>query len=719
LNDAWLSRLSGDAQSSAPGFSGTPDSMMNRAVQATRTEIQSGYETIDTLLEGLSRVTGALGIDAEYEPFREASYAFTPARARFLKSEWVAPASCSGLFCTDTQHVYPDPAHFDEFRQRGARLYCAASEAFRNAELLGYRGLMGQKAAARLNVLGETVEFMRFEPSAVLGSPDKFASGVGDGAQAFAIPLQVGTRLTPISVLGSLPEIRVPVTMVTGDSEVQNASDPDRITTLTFQRVGTQWFPATRTVDGHRKEWHTITHGDAFVTAGRSVRMKSPDIPLFTVGPVGVSLSFGGVLEIGKSRVPQGKLVRGAPVGWPVARSGGYTAPLTGVYGGFYHDGSWALSRFGHGTTNVTARTFDTFPVTGALSLTPDNPFLARAFMDDDKALEIEMRAAIDAALKAGAGFNFANLVRFELSVDGGISGEAQQLHVIREHEDIGLRPMPEDEFRRRVPYAQSSFVVTPATKSTLYATFGVNLYFGIRMPWGWMDLGGRIVDVREPIAGDRVAQPWPERNRLRIGTSSEYRGFDPSRNGMKKPDVMSHLPRGAEFVSFRDDVDTCMAAPAPAGDPPPACGARPGASSARGNGPQANVCAYYPVSWNGEFGPARTPAQESCLASLQTFLRGGVSRRQSWEADYTFGSTTRRSTEIVDARVLNHANAEEMRAFADIANACGRAFGTEAATRQVLYAAPCSSNATLLRDLVTWTPDDPTTPPSEPGACR
>jgi hypothetical protein len=720
LDDAWLARLAGDSTTSAAGFSGTPTSMMNRAVTAARSEIMGGYSAIDTLLEGLSRVTSGIGVEASYEPFAERSYAFTPARARWLKSEWVAPESCtSSLFCSDTRHTYADPAHLDEFRQRGARLYCASTEVFRRARTTGHRGLMGRKAAGTMRVFGRAVDFMRFEPTAVLGSPDKFASSVGDGAQAFSIPMQVGTRLTPVSLLGSLPEIRVPVTMITGDSEVENASDPGRITTISFQRVGTTWLPVTRSFDGHRKEWQTVTHGDAYLTAGRAIRIKSPDIPLFQVGPVGVSLGVGGSLEIGRSQVPRGKLVRGGPVGWPFAREGTWTAPNGTAFARHYHEGSWSLSRFAHGTTPVVARTLEPLPAGASFSLTPDNPFLARAFMDDDKALEIVTRAALDAALKAGAGFNFANVVRFELSVDGGVSGEAEQIHVIREQEEIGTRVLPGVEFEARSPVAQTSLSVTPATKSTLYATFGVNLYFGVRMPWGWINLGGRIVDVREPVAGDRVPQVWPERNRLRIGTSSDYPSLDPSVNVMKKPDVTSHLPLAGEFASFTRDVDTCMAAPAETGDFPPACGSTPGTMTPGDAPPRAEVCAYYPTHWNGEFGPARTPAQVACLANLQSFLRGGVSRRQSFEADYTFGTTTRRSTETVDARVLDSGDPATLRAYADIANACGAAFGSEADVRQVLYAAPCSSDATLLRDLVTWTPDDPSTPPSAPGACR
>src|SRR5260370_921322 len=103
-----------------------------------------------------------------------------------------------------------------------------------------------------------------------IGSPN-------DGAEAFMIPFLLGTRITPLSLLHPLPEIRVPVAMVTGESEV-------------LTPTGTPFNETT---------YQTVTHGDAILSSEVTGSAGMEKL-LATVGPVQIFAHFGLTFGVGQ-----------------------------------------------------------------------------------------------------------------------------------------------------------------------------------------------------------------------------------------------------------------------------------------------------------------------------------------------------------------------------------------------------------------------------------
>src|SRR5688572_17808049 len=141
------------------------------------------------------------GVDVNISGPTVSATTYTPVRARWLRSQ-------------DGQSTGSDPAGLDELRERGARLYCAARKAEANA---GGRAIsMGEKPAFSINVFGKKIDFLVVEPRlSFAGAKRHTGLGANDGAQAFEVPLLLGTRFTPVRGLGlpGLGETRAPLVL--------------------------------------------------------------------------------------------------------------------------------------------------------------------------------------------------------------------------------------------------------------------------------------------------------------------------------------------------------------------------------------------------------------------------------------------------------------------------------------------------------------------------
>jgi hypothetical protein len=150
-------------------------------------------------------------------------FGYRPLRARWLGSQWGRPGPL--LFQPEKHYAYADSPPFRDVRMRGARLYCAARRA--QLEQAGLPASLGERVGFSVSLVGHTIDFLVIEPTLALDGPERFTGAAGDLSRAFTVPFLLGTRVTPIRGLG-LPgfgEIRVPLELVTGDSETVTAAE--------------------------------------------------------------------------------------------------------------------------------------------------------------------------------------------------------------------------------------------------------------------------------------------------------------------------------------------------------------------------------------------------------------------------------------------------------------------------------------------------------------
>jgi len=362
-----------------------------------------------------------------------------PIRERWLRSQWGFAQSPPSWYASEKQFTYAEPRPFREARLRGARLYCAAREAqFQQGDSIPS---MGERVGFSVKLLGKTIDFFVVEPSVVLDGPERFTgTGANDGAQAFEVPLLLGTRITPIRGLGlpSFGEIRVPVSLVAADSEVSTLAAKRNIKV----GVGMQckaisnypWFVCglfPSTVYDYAKGYQTVTHLDAIQTAEKTIK-ASATIPIFRVGIVAVNLALGAKLDIGLLE-PENRRVLSFPQSdLPPARAGRlWVSPWTSPWVGTrYHDGPWTVSTNDSTTLrwNVLPEgTSDPFwrgPLGGIFP--PSHEI--RAFQNDDHALESLTSLTVGGAIEGQLGGGWGPF-DVSLSVTGGLSGTVVQHH--------------------------------------------------------------------------------------------------------------------------------------------------------------------------------------------------------------------------------------------------------------------------------------------------
>lgn len=680
--------------------------------------------TIQDFFGAFETVVEALGgdVDVEIGATLDRCVSWKPVQGRFLRSQWAVQGFQLPWQSTPLRSYHPQPAPFRELRQRGARLYCAARAAqfAQPAE----PSSMGERVGFSVNVLGQTIDFLVVEPTLVLDGPERFTGkGAANGAQAFEIPLQAGTRITPIRGL-PLPgfrEIRVPVSLVTADTELRNASDLGSV--FMGSEIECGWKETPPYVScvvipnfetKYRKDHLTITHLDLLRTAQKSSEI-SGETEVMRIGPVAVELGFGIDYFFGVASPGDGRVLD-LP-GLPAAREGRlWWNPASGTR---WHDGPWGPRFFrgsGSGPWNPLRDWAWTVLPDGQgdpfwrkpIALFPPPPLDLRLLANDDHLFGSGTGLGIEGSLSGIFGGSFGPFT-VELSITGSLTGTVTQHHVVSDSlfaQDQGLSAMTPTTGLTVRPRQTGQADLHPA-KGTLTLS--------LSLPWPLDDihLVKGLFDIKKVTlasydSDDSLTQA-DERWNLRLGAGSA-RGAVTT-----QPVAFFHYPGGGELASFPVDVEACLADEAPNPPPPPPCEETP----PQGAVPTAEVCIFGPGVGLRTIAPKLPPLppnvcndvpswvstlstfsfdQQECLLAYLEVLCSPTSKQQP------LGTGKK---EVV-AHVLDLLDPSDGQALADAMMICAEAFGvpgpgglidSTAIAEGFIETGICKADATILEE--------------------
>jgi len=602
------------------------------------------------------------------------AYDYTPVR-----SEWTRFPFTSGTCKTGD---YGDPPELGEQRERGARLYCAARTAQEvqayEAKQNGGETTMGSQAAFSLNVFGQQLDFLVTEPTVQLGAsgqngqsagPNRYIGSGADGAQAFEIPMEFGTRFTPVRGLGlpGLAEVRYPVVLTTADTEAIDQNE----TGIGFD--GYMFYDCGQNV--------TVSHADTIreasastcVALGCGPNTNTENFELFSIGPATISMGFGLSMNVGAPSNPDARVLSSPPSGFNTNTRTG--AIWTNGSGGYqYNDDPWYL-----GTLNGFFAIPDN---AGGWPLPGSGPSYVRGMQNDDHLFKGSNSVSLTTALSGVLGVSFGPLT-VGLDVQGAIAGTLSQDHIVQDaaimEEAPGGTPMPATALTVR-PHTAGAFT---CGNNNGVPCFLVQLQFTLNgIPFvGSINWTVNVLSIGEQTLASYDSDSthsWPESSAMRIGTWSTV-ATDSYVSTTEQPLVYSHLPQGIDFPSFADDdVDGCLADNTANTPPPPPCGAQP----ASGGPPKANMCAAvmppnYSAgctqipAWAGAVAPVS--AMNACTQTLLQWVCSGTGNKTGGpgvddthvmsSTDYaTFGNDL---ASCLDAGGAAGADAAQLKAFA------------------------------------------------------
>jgi hypothetical protein len=651
------------AHTAAPAIAPRVDEALTSAAEhrdaldaATLGEAFSLFDKIDSTIPG-AEVEIAVPTRSQ-----ESFFGYRPQRGRWLRSR--LRQAGTPPFEPDLRYAYADFGAFGDVRLRGARLYCAARRAQLEAD--GKTLSLGERTGFSFDLLGRTIDLMVVEPTVALNGPRAFLGPPGtpapaDGAQAFDIPFLLGTRVTPIRGIG-LPgfgEVRVPVNLVSADTEVRTFAEKAKVPTGGGASSCADCPPGW--VVRHTKEYQTVTHVDALMGAG----FADPDDPfrakarftLFYVGPVRVFADLTLLYEVGRFEVGNDRILDGVA---PATRTGMLLVnPPDGVR---YHDGPWryALSPgFPQWQTlpEGAAGGLWTRPVSWSDLRTHD----LRAGANDDHSLDSSTGLALSMGLGGELGGKKGPL---EAAVEarGAMTGAVSQ-HTLLRDALLAQVPIPE------VPHVRPVDAVTVRPRQTAKVTFdGIDVTFRFRLnlgPLGKVNVKRTLLRVPGATLADydsdRALASADEAFRLRLGTGSS------AGKPMTQPAVLSHLPQGPTYDTFEQDVATCLADTTPLPPPPPPCA--PAVDD--GAPPRAEMCLYGPSAafqkerlkaslppgvcakrsaWTR--GLSLTRVQRQCVSQYLGLLCASPSKQQTWDGasvvSHVWDGTTEGALDVV-----------------------------------------------------------------------
>lgn len=589
---------------------------------------------------------------------------FSPVRARWMKSETLTGPAGPATF------NYADPQLYREVRHRSARLYCASREAQR-AQAATNAYSMGSQALVTFDLFGAQIQLMNVEPTFAFDTPEDHRDAPVDGAQVFSIPTLVGSRITPISIAPSLPELRSPLVIVSGDGELTNA---DGVGTRTFQ---------------------TASHADAFLSREANREVQLPDITLFSLGVADVKLKIGARATVGRLTASDDRVLGHASGARPFTRVPRPFAETTSLVGASYFDGPLQL---GSGTPAfpspvplpgagfVGLSQLRPIGASGPVGLATTNPMLARLLSDDDHAVEVEHSVGLTTALAVSVGPDLG-FIKLEVTATGGITASGGQVQAVRD----GVSFLSSSQG----PAALLS--VTPRLFAS--ADFRLDVRFTVRV--GPFPFSVTLLDVRQPLARFDGA-PFPELQRMRVGTSDGAEVADL----LRAPGVRSHVPEVSTlFQSFPPgrDVDACLADLSDPTAPPPPCSSTPPTFIP----PRVNICMEFvrptvgptipvfprllcsdPAEYLTRLPGSLTPEQRSCIQNALVFFCEPTSQ--------VLGDDSISRVLISSALSPAATSALGIR-LESVINTCvaPAAFGPDAA-RTLFRAAPCNAEAKI-----------------------
>jgi hypothetical protein len=546
--------------------------------------------------------------------------------ARWRDSEYAQPTTPPPSQ-PETNYQYADPYVFENIRQRGARLYCAARAARVEQASTGADSLGGVQIL-ETPILGTSIGWLRSEAFATLWDPTRPASDLGepggdDGAQAFGVPMTLGLVLRPTTLLPSMSEIRIPVVLTSGESEIRTPTNWRPI--HTGCAPGSPCTPAY--VNGWAQTYQTVTHADsirsAHVTGGSMPMGFDANIPLAVLGPFVLNFTAHFNLSIGVSSTDDSRLLRDFPtVGTPGRPL--YAADWGAIR---FFDGPWRQRR----TTDwllVDAPSPTIAQVTPWPAMTHLRPR-----QNDDHAVDFTTTLELDAGAEVttigavgGLGVTVTPSVEATLGVDW--------THRFR------LRDALRAERELGVTYPVGALTVHPTTSSS-FDFSGVDLRLTISIAL----LFGESIDftIEIPIMGGVPLWGWDSESPQFYGEGSRLRiGYDGPGEVRNQPYVHSHLPGSAEYVTFADEtVDECLTEPPVDLPNDPRCDPRETPTVPSGAiclfadptnrymTPTAGVCANIDAYVNASFpaGPRR-----ECIRQTLLFFCQPVSMQQTWQ---------------------------------------------------------------------------------------
>jgi hypothetical protein len=679
-------------------------------------------ESFDTLRHFLEKVGVKLNTSSDVSNTEFHGYA--PERSRWLRNQYVRS---SGLLPRDRLNVYPEPQELKDLRMQGGRLYCAFKEAQRRQN--GVTHSMGELPAVSVNILGKKVDFLVVNPTVALGSPAKFTStgtfSAGpDGAEAFTVPMAFGTTITPVKGIGipGLREMRAPLAMVTGDSEVsQKASYGSILSSYDFSNGTSK--PVFTSV--HRKEYQTVVHSDAIFSKGYTAHADT-SFPLMYIGPVKVATNFVLDVNAGDAQAWNDRVLEDShPYGaFPDEERTGWNGAMGAAA---FHDGFWSA---------YVKRTPTTFEVLGfqiepegetdaffRMPISEIGAMRTRALQDDDRHVATSTSLTLTMGLSAGLEKGFGP-IDVSLTASGNVTGTVTQVHDLRD----GLYGQTPHPSKNRVLAANGVTVRPRTTANATLNPLKVTLHFELSLVFDTIEWTATLLNVKGTNLADYDSddnQAWGEKASLRVGVGSE------AGDSMKKPTVLSHLPGGGTYSTFSATVDQCLAEPASTAPMPPPCEAAP----ASGAPPQAELCAYAVVKApSGLYMPppptnvcgnvathaknlALGPELETCTKNVLQYLCGPVSKEQ---------------TVATSSTAVAHVASSEaaLTELGNLLRTCGNTAQQEGYSNDAIEGwfqglvqfSPCDATARLLGPDEVFAPaGDPglAPAPSAPGTCQ
>lgn len=664
MDGNWVTKTVGEDAYTAP------TSLKPRLNEARDRAQANANEAIVTVPKELSKVIELFDYyTPETGQLRLVGY--TPERAR-----WLSERTKGGK-----KETFTDPLGFAELRQRGARLYCAATAAYNHRSRKNR--LMGKTMAAGVSIFGAPIGLTVIEPTISLRKPMRFDSGKADGAQAFLLPFDAGVRMTPISFLFGLPELKIPVGFVTADSELSSRA----------QVKGNDY-----------EQWTTMSHVDGFASASQPYFKSSlPEFTLFQMPyfalRVKLTLDMGaaacsqaasypecvaqGLREPGRlyasTKDPDGSVHK-----WPGARSGGWTSEVSKVPFS-YHNGPW----------DIDTATWRASPSGSGFSFEtrlPD-PLAGRMLQNNDKSMEVHTSSGVTVGLVGAGGVSAKDLGLpdfFELSVTatGSLRAGVNMIHRFREQEEMVLGPEGiryGEEFAHPIPNMVTSLSVTPASAKDF--TIGFDIGFRLIIKLGIFET---VISPSFPVAKKTFTsglEEWPENRRLRMDTAISD-GITPSFN------VGSHWPRSDGFATY-ENIEGCQA-PQTTAEP-----AEPPCTTSNKDKPmptdfkpiQGQMCMWREQNvLNPDFLPSEW-ADEACWRAMQSWMEGGVYKIQPWEGKSG-----------VYARVTHFEDRADMEGMYAALSQCEAEYTKVGRTQdlsKVLHVQPCDASATLQTEII------------------
>lgn len=677
MGAGWQANVNADAFTTPPAMA----TYLQEALAEVNAALEESKPEVPELLMELSEWVHELELGG---PATTETLGYIPERARWV-SETASPSETT---------QFDPPAETLELRSRGRNLYCAAVNAQHHQF-----PILGRMSLLNMNLFGQRLRFMSLEPTATLAPPLRFdGQGAEDGAQAYVLPFAAGVRLTPVSFLPSLPELRTPVFMLTAQSQVSNRADVQG--------------------DSHT-EWTTFSHADGFGATQREIgSLEVGPVVLFSVGllevTLGVELSAqtatcanatgaSQCFEQGPTQV--GRLLSGQP-GVP-SRDGGRTIPNAGLGITFlYNDSAWEVLD--------SNGIFEAQAVNGhegtSMRMGLEDPFAARAMQNNDKALDLLTSTSATVRLAAGTPELQVGPLHIEMAVSGGMTLTGSVAHRFREREETQIFRPSSDEFPQ-FDHPLTAFTITPTVQGDVSVSTEARLNIGLVVPLlGSIERSVRLWNESRDL-GRFGGEGWPEANRVRLHTT--LRGED----GSYVKATQSHWYQKAfsTYGPAPDGTDCEGANVTEVTLPPPCEPTSPGPVDAAV--PHAELC-FYHESLNM---PDPRAHHVACEAALAPWRAAGVAKSQP------LGDMS--GAPSVWARVVDLGDEADVQALSAALNVCAAAYadappGPESVPfDRLINWQVCSADATLQDEIMVLEAPEDGSPPAggegSPSACH